>query len=148
MGCTLEAATMLPHFHALKSMRIFTHGNVSMVIPADSVVEELWLRADIVEISIEDWSSFVARMQDVTLFFNHIRGEGFRHLETLHTSGDLKVKEHACHCQSSTGSTTTRLFSAIRIVEGADYPEDSSSEEESESEDEDEEGSEDGSVDL
>ncbi|BDA45269.1 hypothetical protein COCOBI_07-0560 [Coccomyxa sp. Obi] len=148
MGCTLAAATMLPHFDALKSMRIFTHGNVSIVIPAESAIEELWLRADDIDISIEGWSGFAAHMQSVTFFFNQLRGAGFRDLQTLHSSGEWKVKEHAWYSDFSPDAMTTRLFFAKRIVEGAAESEESSSE--VESEDEDEQGSEDeeGSVDI
>ncbi|CAL8464328.1 g3863 [Coccomyxa elongata] len=146
MGCALEGATVLPPFPALKSIRICTHGNVSIVIPAESHVEELWLRADVVDFSTEDWRSFAARMQSVTFFFNQIRGAGFRDLQTLHACGNMKVREHAWYCELSPGVSTARLFSASRIVEGADEPEGSSEEEESEDESEIEEGIEDRSI--
>ncbi len=146
MGCALEGATVLPPFPALKSIRIHTHGNVSIMIPAESHVEELWLRADVVDFSTEDWRSFAARMQCVTFFFNQIRGAGFRDLQTLHTCSDIKVREHAWYCELYPSEPTARLFSASRIVEGADEPEGSSSEEESEGESEDEEGIEDRSI--
>lgn len=120
MGCTLEAATLLPHIQALKVIRILgTHGNVSVVIPAASAIEEVWLSANTIEISIENWNNFAARMQSVSFLYNHIKGEGFRKLQTLHIPGDssLTVEEHAYHCQPLPfGFTTTHLFSARRIV--------------------------------
>ena len=119
---------------------------MSIVIPAESPVEELWLRADVVDFSIEDWRSFAARVQSVTFFFNQIIGAGYRDLQTLHTCSDMKVREHAWCFQPSPGEITARLFSATRILEGADEPEGYSSEEESEGESEAEEGIEDRSV--
>ncbi|BDA40399.1 hypothetical protein COCOBI_01-0520 [Coccomyxa sp. Obi] len=50
----------------------------------------------------------------VVLLFKHIKGEGFKKLQTLHTSGDLEVEEHAFRNQS--GAITRGLFSAKRIV--------------------------------
>lgn len=89
MGCTLRAAEMLPHFQALKDIRISTHGNVSIVIPAVSALENMSLSADMVEISIENLNSFAARMRIVISYANNFKEDGIRILQTLRTSGDF-----------------------------------------------------------
>ncbi|BDA40400.1 hypothetical protein COCOBI_01-0530 [Coccomyxa sp. Obi] len=109
---TIAGATLLPYIQALKSISISTRGNVSIVIPAVPAIERLYLWADSVEISIGNWSSFAARMHRVVFYFNHIKGEGFQKLQTLHTSGDLEVEE-LTFCNGS-GATPRRLFSAKR----------------------------------